>query len=75
MAGSDASEAMLRRKEGCKVNQHSNQFSSTKEMTRHEMEIEQSLYRGTKKAEEFKHLIKSKKQGIVSCFCIKMTSS
>lgn len=38
-------------------------FSSAKEMTRLEIEIEQSLYRGTKKADELKHLFKAKKEG------------
>ena len=38
-------------------------FTGAKEMTRHELEIEQSLYRGTKKAEELKHLLKAKTQG------------
>ena len=34
-------------------------------MTRHELEIEQSLYRGTKKADELKHLVKAKTQGLL----------
>ncbi|XP_065051157.1 RNA-binding protein 41-like [Rhopilema esculentum] len=37
-------------------------FTGAKEMTRHELEIEQSLYRGTKKAEELKHLLRAKTQ-------------
>ena len=43
-------------------------FSNAREMTRHELEIEQSLYRGTKKADELKHLVKAKTQGLLFLF-------
>ncbi len=39
-------------------------YSGAREMTRHEMEVEMSLYRSTKKAEELKHLIKQKPKGM-----------
>ena len=45
-------------------------FSSAREMSRHEIEIEQSIYRGTKKADELKHLVKAKAQGIILCFMV-----
>ena len=52
-----------------KLHKDSNSFTHAKEMTRHEIEIEQSLYRGTKIADDLKHLIKAKHHGIFSFHC------